>query len=139
MAKSARASVRKTNRSALRRKVFMPSDLRRQERLSAKLADLIAQPKPNPPVNTLPRGANKEGAMDIDSDRRAKRRKPTQSTNDDMEIDEDSAGRKVAVKKTAKKTPSRVQKKRRGKPHAQLVFPQIKQRKERLQKSRRRK
>ena len=45
----------------------MPSDLRRQERLSAKLAELVAQPKPDPPVNAIPKPAAKEDAMDIDA------------------------------------------------------------------------
>lgn len=49
----------------------------------------------------------------------------------DMEIDEDTAGAKVIRKKTTRKTPSRIQKKRRGKPHAQVIFPSIRKRQSR--------
>ena len=46
MAKSARASVVKKNRSNLKKKVFGPAEAARNERLSAKLAELASQPKP---------------------------------------------------------------------------------------------
>lgn len=45
MAKSARASSNKKNSQALRAKVFDPAANARAERLSAKLQDLISQPK----------------------------------------------------------------------------------------------
>lgn len=46
MAKSSRASVIKTNRKALKRKVFGPAEQARAERLSKKLMELASQPKP---------------------------------------------------------------------------------------------
>jgi hypothetical protein len=47
MAKGARASTRKRNNAALRAKVFGPVHDARTERLSAKLQELISQPKPS--------------------------------------------------------------------------------------------
>lgn len=55
MAKSARASQIKTNRFNIRKKVFNKPDLARAERLSAKLMEVAAQPKPERPQ-----------AMDVD-------------------------------------------------------------------------
>lgn len=46
MAKSARATRLKVNRQALRSRVFRPVEDARTERLSAKLLELAAQPKP---------------------------------------------------------------------------------------------
>ena len=47
MAKSVRANVSKRNRAKLRSTVFGPVDNARTERLSAKLQEIAAQPKPN--------------------------------------------------------------------------------------------
>jgi len=49
MAKSSRASSNKRNSQALRAKVFDPAAIARAERLSAKLQDLITQPKAKDP------------------------------------------------------------------------------------------
>lgn len=49
MAKSARASSNKRNSQALRAKVFDPAAVARAERLSAKLQELISQPKRKDP------------------------------------------------------------------------------------------
>jgi Protein of unknown function (DUF2423) len=46
MAKSARASTRKRNNAALRSKIFGPAHDARTQRLSAKLQELVSQPKP---------------------------------------------------------------------------------------------
>ncbi|KAJ5612389.1 hypothetical protein N7510_005583 [Penicillium lagena] len=46
MAKSVRASVSKRNKAALRKKVFGPVVDARTERLSAKLQEIAAQPRP---------------------------------------------------------------------------------------------
>ncbi len=46
MAKSARASTVKTNNQRLKSKVFGPVEAARAERLSAKLLELAAAPKP---------------------------------------------------------------------------------------------
>ena len=47
MAKSARASVTKRNHHNLRKKVFGPAHDARTQRLSAKLQELAAKPRPN--------------------------------------------------------------------------------------------
>jgi len=46
MAKGARASSKKANRTNLRARVFGPADKARNERIHAKLLEIIAQPKP---------------------------------------------------------------------------------------------
>ena len=46
MAKGLRSSVKKANRSKLRARVFGPVENARTERLSAKLLELAAEPKP---------------------------------------------------------------------------------------------
>lgn len=46
MAKSARASSKKANRTKLRARVFGPAEKARAERLHAKLLETIQQPKP---------------------------------------------------------------------------------------------
>jgi hypothetical protein len=48
MAKGARASTKKANHQKLKSRVFGPVESARTERLSAKLLELAAQPKPQP-------------------------------------------------------------------------------------------
>ena len=48
MAKGARASTKKENNRKLKSKVFGPVEDARTARLSAKLLDLVSQPKPKP-------------------------------------------------------------------------------------------
>ncbi|KEY64318.1 hypothetical protein S7711_06362 [Stachybotrys chartarum IBT 7711] len=48
MAKSARASTRKSNNQRKKAKVFGPAETARVERLSARLLELAKQPKPEP-------------------------------------------------------------------------------------------
>ena len=50
MAKGARASTKKANNVKLKSRVFSPVETARTERLSAKLVELISQPKPKPDV-----------------------------------------------------------------------------------------
>jgi len=45
MAKSARSSALKKNRTALKKKVFGPVEAARNERLQAKLLEIVNQPK----------------------------------------------------------------------------------------------
>ncbi|CBF70852.1 hypothetical protein AN6497.2 [Aspergillus nidulans FGSC A4] len=52
MAKSVRASVQKRNKAKLRSTVFGPAVDARTERLSAKLQELAAQPKPRAQENS---------------------------------------------------------------------------------------
>ncbi|OCK84813.1 hypothetical protein K432DRAFT_288135 [Lepidopterella palustris CBS 459.81] len=61
MAKSLRASTKKTNRSKLRARVFAPAENARTERLSAKLLKLASQPRPA-----------KTAEMELDSEDAAK-------------------------------------------------------------------
>lgn len=49
MAKGARASSKKANRTKLRARVFAPVEKARADRLHAKLLDIISQPKPERP------------------------------------------------------------------------------------------
>jgi hypothetical protein len=61
MAKSARASKVKSNNLKLKKNVFGPVETARTERLSAKLLELVSQPKPSE--------AKKEVEMeDVDQD-----------------------------------------------------------------------
>jgi hypothetical protein len=55
MAKGARSSTKKANNVKLKHRVFGPVETARTERLSAKLMELVSQPKPKPDV-----------AMDVD-------------------------------------------------------------------------
>ncbi|KAL4950567.1 hypothetical protein BDW69DRAFT_171865 [Aspergillus filifer] len=79
MAKSVRASVQKRNKAKLRSTVFGPAVDARTERLSAKLQELAAQPKPSHHDESKPDGnatkmdtqdennkANPIEAMDVD-------------------------------------------------------------------------
>lgn len=61
MAKSARASTKKRNNVALRKKVFGPAIDARTERLSAKLQEIANAPKPE-----------SEKKMDVDEDKEEK-------------------------------------------------------------------
>lgn len=72
MAKSARSSTRKTNNQRLKANVFGPIEAARAERLSAKLLELAAQPKPPKPESN---------EMKIEDD----------AGEDEAKIDEDTA------------------------------------------------
>ncbi|KAI9677585.1 MAG: hypothetical protein M1817_006539 [Caeruleum heppii] len=52
MAKGLRSSVKKSNKSKLRSRVFGPVEAARTERMSAKLLELASQPKPAKPQDT---------------------------------------------------------------------------------------
>ncbi|KAH8673692.1 hypothetical protein BX600DRAFT_455978 [Xylariales sp. PMI_506] len=87
MAKSSRASTRKTNNQRLKAKVFGPVEAARIERLSSKLLELAAQPKPPKPESEEMKiiddeednskvdevVTNEDAAMDVDT------AKPTES------------------------------------------------------------
>ncbi|KIW75776.1 hypothetical protein Z517_10519 [Fonsecaea pedrosoi CBS 271.37] len=94
MAKSARASVVKKNHRNLRAKVYGPASDARTARLSAKLQELAAKPKPE-----------SEKAMDVDDN--AEQTTGDESRNAQSEVmDVDGPG---AVTKPAKSSPSRSQ------------------------------
>ena len=54
MAKSSRASTIKANNQRLKRNVFGPVEAARLQRLSAKMREIAAQPKPVPEVEMKP-------------------------------------------------------------------------------------
>ncbi|KAK8056584.1 hypothetical protein PG993_001811 [Apiospora rasikravindrae] len=54
MAKSSRASTIKANNQRLKRNVFGPVEAARLQRLSAKMREIAAQPKPTPEVEMKP-------------------------------------------------------------------------------------
>ena len=59
MAKSARATTVKRNRAKLRSSIFGPADQARTERLSMKLQELAAQPKPARDEDTTAKNGEK--------------------------------------------------------------------------------
>ncbi|OTA93301.1 hypothetical protein M434DRAFT_11711 [Hypoxylon sp. CO27-5] len=71
MAKSARSSTRKANNQRLKANVFGPIEAARAERLSAKLLELAAQPKPPKPESNEMRieddTAEEEAKIDEDT------------------------------------------------------------------------
>ncbi|KAK9423071.1 hypothetical protein SUNI508_04365 [Seiridium unicorne] len=88
MAKSSRASTTKANNQRLKAKVFGPVEQARMERLSAKLLEVAAAPKPPKPeenemnivdeeAETKAQDATKgDTAMDVDSTKSASKRNP---------------------------------------------------------------
>ncbi|KAI0850987.1 hypothetical protein F5Y00DRAFT_23817 [Daldinia vernicosa] len=103
MAKSSRASTRKTNNQRLKAKVFGPVEAARAERLSAKLLELAAQPKPQheEAEMKIADGAEEEAAaaaeadntMDIDS------AKPTSKRSDKKRIEKRRKTSKIVFPK----------------------------------------
>ncbi|KAK1832275.1 hypothetical protein QBC39DRAFT_257000 [Podospora conica] len=103
MAKSARSSQIKANNRRLKKNVFGPIEAARNERLSAKLQELIAQPKPEREVEME---TVDEEAKSVDV--------AEKEECESMEVD----GEKPATAPSSKK---RVEKKRRGK-KSSIVF-----------------
>ena len=68
MAKSSRSSTRKANNQRLKAKVFGPIEAARAERLSAKLLELAAQPKPESNEMKIVDGDAEEDAAKVDED-----------------------------------------------------------------------
>ncbi|KAK0753026.1 hypothetical protein B0T18DRAFT_316538 [Schizothecium vesticola] len=104
MAKSARSSQIKANNRRLKKNVFGPIEAARNERLSAKLQELIAQPKPAREVEVEMEAVD-EGIEDV----------AEKAECESMEVD----GEKTATAPVSKK---RVEKRRRGKKSG-IVFP----------------
>ncbi|KAF4555420.1 Hypothetical protein D9617_2g053790 [Elsinoe fawcettii] len=102
MAKSSRSSVKKTNRSRLKSRVFGPAEDARTKRLSEKLVELASQPK----------AATTD--MDIEKTEDAKSSEQESKENsghaDDADMDVDHDGNDDAEKTT---TISRKEEKRR--------------------------
>lgn len=72
MAKGARASTRKVNKTKLRSEIFGPQVTARTERLSAKLSAIATQPKPERSIKEIEMeiedNTKQEEEMDIDSE-----------------------------------------------------------------------
>ncbi|ETN40860.1 uncharacterized protein HMPREF1541_05140 [Cyphellophora europaea CBS 101466] len=127
MAKSQRASTRKRNNAALRSKVFGPAMDARTERLSAKLQELAAKPKPED-----------ERAMAVDEQEVTKEEDSNATEANEEEMDVDARGAKMkpvkkagSAKKTNRVSKNRVTKSR--KPRNNVIFPELQARKRKQQ------
>ncbi|KAK6841629.1 hypothetical protein PG990_006374 [Apiospora arundinis] len=110
MAKSSRASTIKANNQRLKRNVFGPVEAARLERLSAKMREIAAQPKPVPEVEMKP----------VDEAEEAKAaEQATEAASDEATMDVDAA------KPSKRSERKRIEK--RKKP-SKIVFPKYKDR-----------
>ena len=66
MAKSARASRVKTNRTNIRKRVFGPVEDARMKRLSAKLMQIATEPKPEQPEGMDVDGSENTGMAEYE-------------------------------------------------------------------------
>ncbi|KAI5928634.1 hypothetical protein F4810DRAFT_14496 [Camillea tinctor] len=114
MAKSSRASSVKSNNQRLKAKVFSPVEEERNARLSAKLLELAAQPKPERPAQE----------MKVEDDAEEGAEPKAEENHDDTAMDLDTAKTIAAVvnKRSHKK---RIEKKRKT---SKIVFPKYKDR-----------
>ncbi|KAI0603403.1 hypothetical protein F4775DRAFT_29407 [Biscogniauxia sp. FL1348] len=117
MAKSSRASSVKSNNQRLKAKVFSPVEEERNARLSAKLLELAAQPKPERPADEEMKAVEEEG---IAADEEEKNHGDNSSTA--MDLDTAKVVAAVASKRSHKK---RLEKKRKT---SKIVFPRYKDR-----------
>ncbi|KAM0281329.1 hypothetical protein ACHAQH_003597 [Verticillium albo-atrum] len=118
MAKSARASTRKANNRRLKQNVFGPVESARTERLSAKLLDLAAQPKPQKEQDVV--------AMDVEDLNAEIANDPAVEASEPAE---ESTAMDVEVAKPSSSKPKgagKIQKKRKT---SRIVFPKYKDRK----------
>ncbi|KAI1085729.1 hypothetical protein F5B20DRAFT_15616 [Whalleya microplaca] len=114
MAKSSRASSRKANNQRLKSKVFSPVETARTERLSARLLELAAQPKPEKTEDGSEMTVE-EVKMDEDG--------ATTTKNDDtMDID----GAKPTTTPSRRSEKKRIEKRRKK---SNIVFPRYKDKK----------
>ncbi|OTA66680.1 hypothetical protein K449DRAFT_391124 [Hypoxylon sp. EC38] len=110
MAKSARSSTRKANNQRLKANVFGPIEAARAERLSAKLLELAAQPKP-------PKPESNEMKIEDDAAEEAKIDEDTAVVEaNDNTMDVDSA-KPTSSKRSDKK---RIEKRKKK---SKIVFP----------------
>ncbi|EXJ80339.1 hypothetical protein A1O1_08483 [Capronia coronata CBS 617.96] len=128
MAKSARASVVKRNHRNLRTKVFGPAHDARTARLSAKLQELSAKPRPT---------EDKVMALDVSAEQETEH----PSTNDggeDMEIDAQGAKMKPVKPQSGKSHSNRKEHRvSKKKEKHSMVFASEKARRNKQQKSKR--
>ncbi|ETI23408.1 hypothetical protein G647_05210 [Cladophialophora carrionii CBS 160.54] len=114
MAKSARATVVKKNRRALRATVFGPAHDARTARLSAKLQELAAKPKPETEKSMDVDERNGEDAED----------QPRTDGNEEMDIDAQGAKMKAVRSASGKNRVNRkAHKISKKKPRNSMVFP----------------
>ncbi|KAI2642554.1 hypothetical protein GGS21DRAFT_177631 [Xylaria nigripes] len=112
MAKSARASSRKVNNQRLKAKVFSPVEQARNARLSAKLLELAAAPKPERPDD--------EVMNIVDADDGAKNEPTTATaTADDTTMDVDTV-KTAAISSKSSSKKSRIEKRKKT---SKIVFP----------------
>ncbi|KAL1845997.1 hypothetical protein Plec18167_009050 [Paecilomyces lecythidis] len=114
MAKSSRSSVEKRNRAKLRATVFGPAVDARTARLSAKLQELAAQPRPK---DTDAAGMEVDNSTDKQNANAAAQK--VQNRDTEMDID----GTNSSTTKASSKKNGRVQKRRNKKAHSSIVFP----------------
>ncbi|KAI2630939.1 hypothetical protein GGR54DRAFT_177357 [Hypoxylon sp. NC1633] len=114
MAKSSRASSRKANNQRLKSKVFGPVESARVERLSAKLLELAAQPKPPQPESD---------EMKIVDDDAAEEEAAAEANDVGSAMDVDTAKIVTSSKRTDKK---RIEKRKKK---SKIVFPKYSDRK----------
>ncbi|KAI0383056.1 hypothetical protein F5Y04DRAFT_38341 [Hypomontagnella monticulosa] len=107
MAKSSRSSTRKANNQRLKAKVFGPIEAARAERLSAKLLELAAQPKPE---------SNEMKIVDGDDAAKVDKDSAAPQANDNTTMDVDSV-KPTSTKQSNKK---RIEKRRKT---SKIVFP----------------
>ncbi|KAI1840784.1 hypothetical protein JX266_012991 [Neoarthrinium moseri] len=117
MAKSSRASTVKANNQRLKAKVFGPVESARMERLSSKLLELAAAPKPPKP---------EENEMKIvdDEDESASEQKAPEADAEDAAMDIDGGKAASASKRNPK---GRIAKRRKT---SKIVFPKYSDRKQ---------
>ncbi|KAK7908338.1 hypothetical protein PG985_015641 [Apiospora marii] len=102
MAKSSRASTIKANNQRLKRNVFGPVEAARLERLSAKMREIAAQPKPTPEVEMKP----VEEAEEANATEQASETAPDAAT---MEVDAKPPSKRSERKRIEKhKKPSKI-------------------------------
>ncbi|KAJ4366890.1 hypothetical protein N0V83_007418 [Neocucurbitaria cava] len=109
MAKSARASSKKANRTKLRARVFGPVEKARAERLHAKLLETIQQPKPE--------------KTDMDTAEDATTSEATKEDDFPKDMDVDGTATASAAKKSSKKDKGQSRKQLRRKPQNKISFP----------------
>lgn len=98
MAKSARASTTKRNNANLRKKVFGPAHDARTERLSARLQELAAAPKPE-----------SEKPMEVDADNIDK----SEQTDENKSTDVDMANTPAVLRSRTKSASNKIIKKKK--------------------------
>ncbi|TKA63671.1 hypothetical protein B0A55_11292 [Friedmanniomyces simplex] len=102
MARSARSSAIKKNKSGLRKKVFGPVETARNERLNAKLLELAQQPKAPRPE------------MDVEEESASKTAEPEGKAEQSMDLDGDSVAAKLrSGDKKGKPRANKIQKSKR--------------------------